>query len=147
MRGVEPGTTVLSPPSHSAFDSPRGLLEFVARLRELSGGKPVGFKLCIGRRTDFFAICKAMVETGITPDFITVDGGEGGTGAAPLEFSNSVGMPARDAWVFVHSALVACRAAASGSGSSLRWPHPDRVPDGPGAWRMGADRVRLGAAA
>jgi glutamate synthase domain-containing protein 2 len=106
IRLIEPGKTVISPPSHTAFDSPIGLLEFVDRLRELSGGKPVGFKLCVGRRTDFFAICKAMVETGITPDFITVDGGEGGTGAAPLEFSNSVGMPARDAWVFVHTALV-----------------------------------------
>ena len=106
IRGVEPGTTVVSPPSHSAFDSPTGLLEFIRTLRELSGGKPVGFKLCIGRRTDFLAICKAMLDTGITPDFITVDGGEGGTGAAPLEFSNSMGMPARDAWVFAHNALV-----------------------------------------
>jgi glutamate synthase domain-containing protein 2 len=106
IRGVEAGTTVVSPPAHSAFDSPAGLLEFVARLRSLSGGKPVGFKLCIGRRTDFLAICKAMVATGITPDFVTVDGGEGGTGAAPLEYSNSMGMPARDAWVFAHSALV-----------------------------------------
>jgi len=106
IRMIEPGKTVVSPPSHTEFDSPVGLLEFIARLRELSGSKPVGFKLCVGRRTDFFAICKAMVETGITPDFITVDGGEGGTGAAPLEFSNSVGMPARDAWVFVHTALV-----------------------------------------
>ncbi|MDZ7667959.1 MAG: FMN-binding glutamate synthase family protein [Gammaproteobacteria bacterium] len=106
IRMIEPGKTIVSPPSHTEFDSPAGLLEFIARLRELSGGKPVGFKLCVGRRTDFFAICKAMVETGITPDFITVDGGEGGTGAAPLEFSNSVGMPARDSWVFVHTALV-----------------------------------------
>jgi glutamate synthase domain-containing protein 2 len=105
IRLVEPGKTVVSPASHPEFDSPVGLLEFVDRLRELAGGKPVGFKLCVGRRTDFFAICKAMLETGITPDFITVDGGEGGTGAAPLEFSNSVGMPARDAWVFVHNAL------------------------------------------
>jgi glutamate synthase domain-containing protein 2 len=105
VRMVEPGNTVISPPSHPEFDSPTGLLEFVDRLRELSGGKPTGFKLCVGRRTDFFAICKAMLETGITPDFITVDGGEGGTGAAPLEFSNSVGMPARDAWVFAHNAL------------------------------------------
>jgi glutamate synthase domain-containing protein 2 len=105
IRGVEAGHTVFSPPAHSAFSSPRGLLEFVAKLRELSGGKPTGFKLCIGRRTDFFAICKAMLETGITPDFISVDGGEGGTGAAPLEFSNSIGMPARDAWIFAHSAL------------------------------------------
>jgi len=105
IRGVEAGRTVFSPPAHSAFDSPRGLLEFIASLRERSGGKPVGFKLCVGRRTDFFAICKAMLDSGITPDFITVDGGEGGTGAAPLEFSNSIGMPARDAWIFAHSAL------------------------------------------
>lgn len=107
-RGVEVGKTVYSPPAHSAFATPIELLEFVAQLRELAAGKPVGFKLCIGRRTDFFALCKAMVETGVTPDFITVDGGEGGTGAAPLEFSNSVGMPARDAWIFVHNALVGC---------------------------------------
>jgi glutamate synthase domain-containing protein 2 len=104
-RGVPAGETVVSPPAHSAFASPLEMMEFIARLRELADGKPVGFKLCVGRRGDFFAICKAMLETGITPDFITVDGGEGGTGAAPLEFSNSLGMPARDAWIFVHSAL------------------------------------------
>ncbi len=74
-------------------------------MRQLSGGKPVGFKLCVGHQVDFLAVCKAMLDTGITPDFVTVDGGEGGTGAAPLEFANSVGMPARDAWVFVHNAL------------------------------------------
>lgn len=106
IRMIEPGKTVISPPSHAEFDDPVGLLEFIDRLRTLSGGKPTGFKLCIGRRTDFFAVCKAMHETGILPDFITVDGGEGGTGAAPLEFSNSVGMPARDAWVFVQNTLV-----------------------------------------
>jgi glutamate synthase domain-containing protein 2 len=105
IRGLEVGKTVISPPAHTAFDSPVGLLEFVATLRDLSGGKPVGFKLCVGRRSDFMAICKAMLETGITPDFITVDGGEGGTGAAPLEFTNSVGMPGRDGWMFVHSIL------------------------------------------
>ena len=105
IRGVPVGRTVLSPSAHSTFSTPRGLLEFLARMRQLAQGKPVGFKLCIGRREDFFAVCKAMLETGITPDFITVDGGEGGTGAAPLEFSNSVGMPARDGWVFVHNAL------------------------------------------
>jgi glutamate synthase domain-containing protein 2 len=105
IRGIRAGETVISPPGHTVFATPIGLLEFVARLRDLSGGKPVGFKLCIGRRSDFFAICKAMLETKITPDFITVDGGEGGSGAAPLEFSNSLGMPARDAWLFVHSAL------------------------------------------
>ncbi|MFO8005555.1 FMN-binding glutamate synthase family protein [Thioalkalivibrio sp.] len=105
IRGVVPGTQVDSPPSHSAFDSPLGLLEFVARLRELSGGKPIGFKLAIGRKSEFIAICKAMVETGITPDFVTVDGGEGGTGAAPLEYANSVGMPLREAVAFVDDCL------------------------------------------
>ncbi len=105
IRGVSAGKTVFSPPAHTAFTTPRGLLEFLAQLRELSGGKPVGFKFCVGCRGDFLAICKAMLETGITPDFVTVDGGEGGTGAAPLEFSNSLGMPARDAWIFVCSAL------------------------------------------
>ncbi|MFT5141559.1 MAG: glutamate synthase domain-containing protein 2 [Rhodothermales bacterium] len=107
IRNVAAGQTVLSPPRHSAFSSPVELLEFVAKLRELSGGKPVGFKLCVGRPSDIFAICKAILETGISPDFISVDGGEGGTGAAPLEFSNSIGMPARDGWAFVHGALTA----------------------------------------
>lgn len=105
IRGVPVGETVFSPQGHTAFTTPRGLLEFVSQLRELSGGKPVGFKLCVGSPRDFLAICKAMVETGMTPDFVTVDGGEGGTGAAPLEFSNSLGMPARDAWSFVACAL------------------------------------------
>jgi glutamate synthase domain-containing protein 2 len=105
IRLVEKGKDVLSPPYHTAFNSPIGLLQFVKKLRELSGGKPVGFKLCIGQKSQFIAICKAMVKTGITPDFITVDGGEGGTGAAPLEFSNSVGMPLRDALAFVYDAL------------------------------------------
>jgi glutamate synthase domain-containing protein 2 len=107
IRNVAVGKTVLSPPRHSAFSSPIELLEFVSRLRELSGGKPVGFKLCVGRPSEIFALCKAIVETGISPDFISVDGGEGGTGAAPLEFSNSIGMPARDGWAFVHGALTA----------------------------------------
>ena len=106
IRGITAGETIVSPPGHSTFSTPVGLLEFIARLRALADGKPVGFKLCVGRRSDFFAICKAMLETKITPDFITVDGGEGGTGAAPLEFTNSLGMPARDAWLFVHSALL-----------------------------------------
>ena len=105
IRGVPAGRTVFSPAAHRAFSTPRGLLEFVARLREFAHGKPVGFKLCVGRRSDVLAICKAMLETRITPDFVTVDGGEGGTGAAPLEFSNSVGMPARDGWLFVGNAL------------------------------------------
>ncbi len=106
IRHVKVGETVFSPPSHREFSTPVGMMEFVARLRRLADGKPVGVKLCIGRRSDFFAMCKAMLETGIRPDFITVDGGEGGTAAAPLEFSNSVGMPGRDAWILAHSALV-----------------------------------------
>ncbi|MFB6355848.1 MAG: FMN-binding glutamate synthase family protein, partial [bacterium] len=96
IRHVEPYTDVISPPSHEEFDTPVGLLEFVQRLRELSGGKPVGFKLCIGHASEFISIARAIKETGIKPDFITVDGGEGGTGAAPLEYSNSVGMPFKD---------------------------------------------------
>jgi glutamate synthase domain-containing protein 2 len=105
IRGVALGRDVISPPAHSAFGTPRELCEFIARLRELSGGKPVGFKLCVGQRSEFLGVCKAMVETGITPDFITVDGAEGGTGAAPIELSNYVGMPMRDGLLFVNSAL------------------------------------------
>ena len=99
------GQDVLSPPAHSAFATPVGLLEFVARLRRLSGGKPVGFKLCIGYRREFLGLCKAMLETKLLPDFITVDGAEGGTGAAPVELSNSVGMPLRDGLLFADNAL------------------------------------------
>jgi glutamate synthase domain-containing protein 2 len=105
IRGVPPGEDVVSPPAHAEFSTPQGLLEYVAKLRELSGGKPVGFKLCIGQRTEFLGICKAMLTTGIVPDFITVDGAEGGTGAAPVELSNSVGMPMRDGVLFVNNAL------------------------------------------
>lgn len=105
IRHVPMGADVVSPAAHSAFSTPIELLQFVKQLRELSGGKPVGFKLCIGRRDEFLAVCKAMLETGITPDFITVDGGEGGTGAAPTEMTNSVGTPLRDALIFVNSAL------------------------------------------
>jgi glutamate synthase domain-containing protein 2 len=104
-RGVAIGQDCISPPYHTAFDSPIGLLEFVAKLRELSGGKPIGFKLCIGRPDEFFAVCKAMRTTGIVPDFITVDGAEGGTGAAPIEFSDHVGMPAREGICLVDNAL------------------------------------------
>ena len=106
IREVPMGQDVNSPPSHTAFSTPVGLLEFVKQLRELSDGKPVGFKLCIGRRDQFLAIVKAMVETGIKPDFITVDGGEGGTGAAPVEMTNSVGTPLRDSLIFVDRALI-----------------------------------------
>ncbi|NVB41335.1 FMN-binding glutamate synthase family protein [Pseudenhygromyxa sp. WMMC2535] len=105
IRGVPMGHDVLSPPCHSAFDTPIGLLRFVAELRELSGGKPVGFKLCIGRRDEFLSIVRAMLDSDLLPDFITVDGAEGGTGAAPLEFANHIGMPLTEGLVFVHSAL------------------------------------------
>jgi glutamate synthase domain-containing protein 2 len=107
IRGVPMGQDVLSPPGHSAFSDPEGLMRFVEQLRELSGGKPVGFKLCIGSRREFLALCKAMHSTGLKPDFITIDGGEGGTGAAPVEFSNSVGSPLVDGLVFAHHALIA----------------------------------------
>lgn len=93
IRAVPVGKDVLSPSYHTAFSDPVGLLKFCDRLRELSGGKPVGFKLCIGQPAEFEAICQAMVETGSYPDFIGIDGGEGGTGAAPLEFANHVGLP------------------------------------------------------
>lgn len=106
IRGVPMGQDVMSPPGHTAFRTPIELLKFVGRLRDLSEGKPVGFKLCIGKRHEFLAVCKAMIETGITPDFITVDGGEGGTGAAPLEFSNNVGTPLTEGLIFVHNCLV-----------------------------------------
>ena len=105
IRGVPMGQDVISPPAHGEFSTPRGLLEFIVRLRELSGGKPVGFKLCVGHKGEFLGICKAMVATGMHPDFITVDGTEGGTGAAPVELSNSVGMPLRQGLWFVHNAL------------------------------------------
>jgi len=106
IRGVPMGHDVLSPPAHSRFDSPVGLLEFVAELREEAGGRPVGIKLCVGQAWELLALCKAMDREGITPDFIAVDGGEGGTGAAPLEFSNRVGAPMVDGLMFVHNALV-----------------------------------------
>ncbi len=106
IRAVEPGTQVDSPPTHTAFTNPIEMMAFIAQLRELSGGKPVGFKLTVGRKSEFFAVCKAMIKTGIHPDFITVDGGEGGTGAAPLEYTNSVGMPLREALSFVADALI-----------------------------------------
>jgi len=106
IRGVEMGKDVLSPPWHSAFDSPEGLIRFVKKLRDLSGGKPVGFKLCVGKKREFLAVVKAILKTNIAPDFITVDGGEGGTGAAPLEFSNSVGTPLNEGLSFVHQALL-----------------------------------------
>lgn len=105
IRHVKPYTTVESPPYHKAFNTPKGLILFVQQLRELSGGKPVGFKLCVGKKSEFMAICKAMVALDIYPDFITVDGAEGGTGAAPQEFSNYVGVPLLDGLAFVVNML------------------------------------------
>ncbi len=106
IRGLKPHTIVISPPGHSAFKDAKGLLEFIQLLRKLSSGKPIGFKLCIGKPEEFVTICEKMVETGIKPDFITVDGAEGGTGAAPIIFSNYVGMPWEKALIFVSDTLV-----------------------------------------
>ncbi len=106
IRGVPMGKDVISPPAHPEFSTPIGLLEFIQKLRDLSGGKPVGFKLCVGKRREFLAICKAMHKTGIYPDFITVDAGEGGSGAAPPEFSNHIGSPLIPSLIFVHNSLV-----------------------------------------
>lgn len=117
-RGVPAHEKCVSPPSHSEFHTPRELIRFVMRLRELSGGKPIGFKLCVGSRSDVLAICKAMIAESATPDFIIVDGAEGGTAAAPLEYEDHVGLPLTDGLMTVHNALV---------GSGLR------------------DRIRVGA--
>jgi glutamate synthase domain-containing protein 2 len=104
-RGVPVGVDCVSPSSHSAFKTPLEMMQFIERLRRLSGGKPTGFKLCIGHPWEWFAICKAMLETGILPDFIVVDGGEGGTGAAPLEFTDHVGAPLQEGLLLVHNTL------------------------------------------
>jgi glutamate synthase domain-containing protein 2 len=123
-REVPPWRDCISPSAHPEFSTPVEMLAFLGRLRALSGGKPVGFKLCIGHRWEFLAICKAMRETEIVPDFVVVDGSEGGTGAAPLELTDHVGTPLRDGLVFVHNALVGCdlrhrvRVAAAGKVTS-----------------------------
>jgi len=106
IRGVEVGKDCISPASHGAFSTPIEMMHYIARLRELCGGKPVGFKLCIGHPWEFFGLCKSMIETGIFPDFIVVDGKEGGTGAAPLEFTDRLGMPLREGLVFARNALL-----------------------------------------
>ena len=105
-RGVPAGVDCISPSSHSAFGTPIEMMEFIVKLRELSGGKPVGFKLCIGHPWEWFGLVKAMLATGITPDFIVVDGAEGGTGAAPVEFSDHVGAPLQEGLLLVHSTLI-----------------------------------------
>ncbi|UUX51853.1 FMN-binding glutamate synthase family protein [Nisaea acidiphila] len=117
-RGIPSDRDCVSPAAHPAFSTPEGLVDFIAELRRLSGGKPVGFKLCVGHPYEFMAICKAMIARGSYPDFIVVDGKEGGTGAAPVEFTNSLGMPLREGLHFVHMTL---------TGAGIR------------------DRVRLGA--
>lgn len=105
IRGVIPHTEVDSPPYHTAFTDARSLLEFIHRLRQLADGKPVGFKLCVGSREEFIALCEVMKDTGLRPDYIAVDGAEGGTGAAPVDFSNHVGMPLEEGLVFVVDTL------------------------------------------
>jgi glutamate synthase domain-containing protein 2 len=105
-RGVPPGLDCISPSSHSAFTTPLEMMAFIERLRSLSGGKPVGFKLCIGHPWEWFGLVKAMLQSGITPDFIVVDGAEGGTGAAPVEFSDHVGAPLQEGLLLVHNTLV-----------------------------------------
>lgn len=105
-RGVPVGQTVISPPSHTAFSTPVELVDFIATLRRLSGGKPVGMKLCVGSRREFLSMCKAMIERGVAPDFVIVDGAEGGTGAGPVEFEDHMGMPLTEGLMLVHNALV-----------------------------------------
>jgi glutamate synthase domain-containing protein 2 len=105
-RGVVAGQDCISPASHSAFSTPIEMMQFIEKLRQLSGGKPVGFKLCIGQPWEWFAMAKAMSETGLWPDFIVVDGAEGGTGAAPLEFTDHVGAPHQEGLLLVHNTLV-----------------------------------------
>ena len=120
IRGVPQGQDCVSPSRHSAFSTPIEMMRFLADMRRLSGGKPTGFKLCVGHDWEFLAICKAMLETGLYPDFIVIDGKEGGTGAAPLEFMDHIGKPMREGLTFVHNALVGIgardriRLAASG---------------------------------
>jgi glutamate synthase domain-containing protein 2 len=109
IRGVPMGQDCISPPGHSAFSTPLELMAFISQLRELSGGKPVGIKFCLGQPVEFLSICKAMLESGTAPDFIVVDGKEGGTGAAPMEFMDHLGTPMREGLTFVHDALVGAR--------------------------------------
>jgi glutamate synthase domain-containing protein 2 len=110
IRGVPLGEDCISPATHRAFSTPLQMMAFVGNMRKLSGGKPAGFKMCIGHPWEFLAICKAMLESGIYPDFIVVDGNEGGTGAAPLEFMDHLGMPMREGVSFVHNALIGINA-------------------------------------
>jgi glutamate synthase domain-containing protein 2 len=105
-RGVPRDRDCISPIRHSEFSTPLELMAFIDRLRDLSEGKPIGLKMCVGHRYEFMALAKAMLETGVAPDFIVIDGAEGGTGAAPLELVNNVGLPLIDALSFAHNTLV-----------------------------------------
>ncbi len=141
IRGVPMGEDCVSPSAHSAFSTPIELLRFLARLRELSGGKPVGFKFCVGQPWEFLAICKAMLETGIYPDFIVVDGKEGGTGSAPLEFMDHIGMPMRDGLSFVHHALIGVGLRETFASAPPARSPPDST------WRALSRSARIGAIA
>ena len=143
-RGVPMGRDVISPPAHSTFRTPVELLEWAAQLRDLSGGKPVGIKLCVGKPHEMFALCKAMLETGIRLDYIVVDGAEGGTGAAPVEFSNRVGMPLREGLILVRNALV-----GTGLKDEIRIAAAGKVHSGAGLamnFGLGADWCNAGRA-
>ncbi|GGZ05086.1 FMN-binding glutamate synthase family protein [Novosphingobium colocasiae] len=136
-RKVEVGEDCLSPAAHSTFSTPVGLLEWVEQLRDLSGRKPVGIKLCVGQPHEVFALVKAMVETRITPDFIVVDGAEGGTGAAPQELTDNVGMPLREGLILMRNALV-----GTGLKDRVRLGASGRIHSGAGmarAFALGAD--------
>lgn len=143
-RGIEPGLDCVSPPAHATFTTPVEMLEWAAQLRDLSGGKPVGIKLCVGQPHEVFAIMKAMLETGIHLDFITVDGAEGGTGAAPLELSNRVGMPLREGLIVMRNALV-----GTGLQSQVKIAAAGKVHSGAGMamkFGLGADWCNAGRA-
>ena len=141
-RGVPMGEDCISPSRHRAFSNPREMMEFIAQLRRLSGGKPIGFKLCIGHPWEFMGMVKAMRETGILPDFIVVDGAEGGTGAAPLEFTDHLGVPMREGLLFVHNTLV-----GAGLRSQIRIGAAGKIVsafDIAAALALGADWVNAG---
>jgi glutamate synthase domain-containing protein 2 len=144
-RGVPMGKDCISPPTHSAFSTPLEMMAFIAQLRELSGGKPVGFKLCLGHPWEFMGIVKAMLATGTYPDFIVVDGAEGGTGAAPVEFSDHIGVPMREGLLFVHNVLTGGGDPRSDQGrrrrpDRQRLRHRQRAGD---RFRLGERRARL----
>jgi glutamate synthase domain-containing protein 2 len=129
-RGVPEGKTACRPLRTVRLAHPTEMMQFIARLRDLSGGKPVGFKLCIGHPWEWFAMVKAMLATGITPDFIVVDGSEGGTGAAPLEFTDHVGVPLQEGLLLVHNTLRRCQTCATASAwaAQAKWSARSTLP-------------------